>query len=76
MESDLEVWKIGDPYCMHCGQLIETTLHVMRDCPLALVVWLNVVKIEYRLQFFRERERERLDDHLLREEGRRAGCGG
>lgn len=35
---------IGDPY--------EMTLHVLRDCPLVVGIWLNTVGIYQRKSFF------------------------
>jgi hypothetical protein len=30
------VWRLGSPMCEFCGDLLETNLHVMRDCPLVM----------------------------------------
>ncbi|GAU17272.1 hypothetical protein TSUD_109880 [Trifolium subterraneum] len=44
---------LGTPYCFHCGDIVETTLHVLRDCPLVmLVVWMNLVPQHLREGFF------------------------
>ncbi|PNY08933.1 ribonuclease H [Trifolium pratense] len=29
----------GEPWCNHCVDVVEDTLHVLRDCPLAKSVW-------------------------------------
>ncbi|PNY12120.1 3-ketoacyl-CoA synthase, partial [Trifolium pratense] len=43
---------IGTPYCHHCQSTIETTLHVLRDCPLAMIIWVNSVDVQIQNQFF------------------------
>jgi len=35
------------PFCHQCEESVETTLHVMRDCPLAKVVWVNKFRARY-----------------------------
>jgi hypothetical protein len=37
-------WNLTEPYCSHCGQMEETTLHVLRDCPIAVEVWKHLLK--------------------------------
>jgi len=43
--------RIGHPYRYHCGD-VENMLHVLRDCPLAVGIWLNTVRINQRENFF------------------------
>jgi hypothetical protein len=38
--------------CNYCGNSIETELHVLRDCPLVMPIWLNVVDVRMRSSFF------------------------
>ena len=38
--------------CARCGCLIENTLHALRDCPGAKHVWLVLLPLEIRQQFF------------------------
>jgi hypothetical protein len=40
--------------CNHCGNVVETTLHVMRDCSLVTPFWLQVVPMRERSTFFME----------------------
>lgn len=35
-----------------CTNVVETTLHVLRDLSLALVVWINLVRGDCRDEFF------------------------
>jgi hypothetical protein len=45
-------WNLKSPYCSYCGHLEETTLHVLRDCPLANIIWSHLVDIQHRGSFF------------------------
>jgi hypothetical protein len=36
----------------YCGDQVETILHVIRDCPLVMPLWLNMVHSNMRGQFF------------------------
>jgi hypothetical protein len=45
-------WNLTEPYCSHCGQMEETTLHVLRDCPIAVEVWKHLLKEDDRGSFF------------------------
>ncbi|MCH86827.1 RNA-directed DNA polymerase (Reverse transcriptase) [Trifolium medium] len=38
--------------CSHCGDVEETTLHVLRDCPKAMNVWVQVIPVQSRGLFF------------------------
>lgn len=43
--------KVGNPDCDHCSA-IETTIHVLRDCNLAMVIWMHIVRLDCRDDFF------------------------
>jgi hypothetical protein len=43
---------IVEPRCTHCVDIIEDTLHVLRDCPLAKSVWCNLLNNDTREFFF------------------------
>jgi ribonuclease HI len=45
-------WNLTDPYCNYCGQMEETTMHVLRDCPLAVEVWQHLLDEDHRGRFF------------------------
>jgi ribonuclease HI len=38
--------------CLFCGNVVESTLHVLRDCPLAMTIWGQVVPLEDKGMFF------------------------
>lgn len=39
---------LGEPYCSNCANIVETSLHVFRDCPLATAVWSQLVRFDSR----------------------------
>jgi ribonuclease HI len=43
---------LGSAMCSYCGDQCETILHVLRDCPLVMPLWLNMVRMDMRGQFF------------------------
>jgi hypothetical protein len=43
---------LGAEMCEFCDDLPETILHVMRDCPIIMLLWLSVVRSSARNQFF------------------------
>ncbi|KAK2459136.1 TMV resistance protein N [Trifolium repens] len=43
---------LGPPFCSFCGDVIETELHVLRDCAQCMNVWLVVVNNSVRERFF------------------------
>jgi hypothetical protein len=43
---------LGNAYCRHCGDTIETTMHVLCDCPMAMMIWVRMVDLDFRNQFF------------------------
>jgi len=44
--------RLGSAMCGFCGNIIENSLHVLRDCPLVMPMWLNVVPVNMRDRFF------------------------
>lgn len=44
--------RIGSSWCVHCETEVETILHVLRDCPIAMALWINLVPSEARDWFF------------------------
>lgn len=42
------------PECSFCAGPPETTLHVLRDCPRAMAIWIHLVNVEYRDDFFNQ----------------------
>ncbi|KAK2394949.1 hypothetical protein QL285_056723 [Trifolium repens] len=45
---------ISHGMCCYCGNIVETSLHVLRDCPLVVPFWLQVVPMKDRGSFFME----------------------
>ncbi|CAJ2662636.1 unnamed protein product [Trifolium pratense] len=45
---------LGHAMCNYCGNVEETTIHVLRDCNLVNKFWLQVVPLEDRNTFFME----------------------
>ncbi|PNX81608.1 ribonuclease H [Trifolium pratense] len=43
---------ISEPWCNHCVDVVEDTLHVLRDCPLAKSVWCNLLNGKDKDWFF------------------------
>jgi ribonuclease HI len=43
---------LGHAMCRFCGDIVENELHAIRDCPLAMQLWLNVVEESMRSTFF------------------------
>ncbi|KEH29883.1 hypothetical protein MTR_4g054275 [Medicago truncatula] len=64
--SRLNRMHIGNPYYHHCGDAIETTLHVLRDCPLAEAVWLNSFELQFRTNFYTTDLRDWIEQNLNR----------
>jgi ribonuclease HI len=48
----LASWHLKEPYCDYCGQMEESLLHVLRDCPLASLVWRHLVEVNHWSTFF------------------------
>jgi len=44
--------RLGSAMCSFCGNILENSLHVLRDCPLVMPIWLNVVPVNMRDRFF------------------------
>jgi ribonuclease HI len=51
-KARLASWQIGDSCCNTCLLFDETTLHVLRDCPIAANVWHHLLTVHDRGQFF------------------------
>jgi hypothetical protein len=43
---------MGSSFCAFCGDVEETELHVLRDCPRCMNVWLNIIHGNKREVFF------------------------
>ena len=43
---------VSMPFCSHCQVVDEKILHVMRDCPLASMVWMHLSRVDHRADFF------------------------
>jgi hypothetical protein len=43
---------LGHAMCTHCGNVVETSLHAIRDCALVTPLWLQTVPLEDRCSFF------------------------
>jgi hypothetical protein len=43
---------LGHAMCRYCGDIVENELHAIRDCPLVMPLWLNVVDDSLRSMFF------------------------
>jgi len=50
--SHKNMMGLGSAMCDFCGDLPETILHVMRDCPLVMPLWLTMVHNNARSKFF------------------------
>jgi ribonuclease HI len=42
-KSRLYRWHIGNPFCHLCSQFEETSMHVIRDCTIAVQVWKHLL---------------------------------
>jgi hypothetical protein len=75
MNSRLNYMRIGHPRCYHCGYVVENMLHVFRDCPLAVGIWLNTFRINQRENFFEENLQNWIDLNMNMELGMNdTGC--
>lgn len=43
---------MGSPMCKYCKNVEEDVLHVLRDCPLVMSLWMRDVKVKWRISFF------------------------
>jgi ribonuclease HI len=50
--SRIARWNIGNPNCHSCTQFEETTLHVVRDCPIAVNIWRHLLSYQDIGRFF------------------------
>lgn len=44
--------QIGTTQCDYCKDAVENTLHVLRDYPIAMVIWVNLLQANGRGSFF------------------------
>ncbi|KAK2382454.1 TMV resistance protein N [Trifolium repens] len=44
--------QLCEPWCNHCMDIVEDTMHVLRDCPLAKGVWCNLLNATARDSFY------------------------
>jgi ribonuclease HI len=51
-KARLARWQLGNSFCHSCTQFEETTIHVMRDCPIAVNVWRHLLPAQDRGNFF------------------------
>jgi ribonuclease HI len=45
-------WQLGDPFCVNCIHFEETIIHVIRDCPVAVEIWRQLLSTQERGNFF------------------------
>lgn len=43
---------LGDAHYRHCGDMPETTLHVLRDFPMAMMAWVALWMKTFDMNFF------------------------
>lgn len=43
---------LGDAHYRHCGDMPETTLHVLRDFPMAMMAWVALWMKTFDINFF------------------------
>jgi hypothetical protein len=51
-KSRLAKWQLGNSCCNNCNHFDETTLHVFRDCPIAVNIWRHLLSTQEREMFF------------------------
>jgi hypothetical protein len=51
-KARLAKWDIGNPICHICYQFEETTMHVVRDCKVAVHVWRHLLTNQEHGKFF------------------------
>ncbi|GAU50328.1 hypothetical protein TSUD_290640 [Trifolium subterraneum] len=61
---------IGEPWCTHCVDIVEDTLHVLRDCPLAKSVWCNLLNNAARENSFAAELKDWIHMNLQQDLGR------
>ncbi|GAU22495.1 hypothetical protein TSUD_296140 [Trifolium subterraneum] len=44
--------QLGEPYCDNCYQFEESIIHVIRDCPMAVQTWQQLLHTNARSNFF------------------------
>ncbi|MCI32001.1 hypothetical protein A2U01_0053213 [Trifolium medium] len=83
--------SIGQAWCDYCGDVEETIIHAMRDCPLVMSLWLNVLRWKdfwavacHSLWYWHNKETPnppkqgwiRLNSDDASKDGKQVGCGG
>jgi hypothetical protein len=51
-KARLARWQIGNSLCNGCLHFDETTIHVLRDCPIATNIWRHLLPVHERGHFF------------------------
>jgi hypothetical protein len=55
---------LSNPMCVYCGTVEETCVHVLRDCPLVMGFWLQVVPVDKRGEFFMSNLKRWVSDNI------------
>ncbi|KAK7267371.1 hypothetical protein RIF29_20042 [Crotalaria pallida] len=63
-------WGLSSPYCYHYYDKIESIIHVLRDCPLASLMWVNLLAPQSLVHFFSTDLISWVKDNLIRDWGR------
>jgi hypothetical protein len=72
-KARLAKWHLGDALCYNCGHFEETTLHVVRDCKVAVDIWRYLLTNQERSQFFMVGFHEWITMNLNNEFGKKHG---
>jgi hypothetical protein len=67
--SHKSMMGLGSAMCGYCRDIPETILHVMRDCPLVMPLWLNIVPVNDRSWFFSCNVQQWITMNLCKEVG-------
>lgn len=62
-------WGLGAPFCPHCPNELETILHALRDCSLAMTVWNQLVRPSDRGAFYLEDLEDWISSNLTKNLG-------
>lgn len=62
-------WGLGAPLCPHCPNELETILHTLRDCSLAMTVWNQLVRPSDRGAFYLEDLEDWISSNLTKNLG-------
>ncbi|KAK2380517.1 phragmoplast orienting kinesin [Trifolium repens] len=72
-KSRLARWNITSPLCHNCHQFIENTIHVVRDCKVAVHVWQHLLSSQERGVFFMVDLHDWIDLNINNKVGRKYG---